>query len=403
VSWTKNTDLLVSYMENYFSTPIIWLDEQGIIMECNVAFHEMLGQREKPIGQNIRHFIVADTVSQCVLPSMDESHIKTVWHFGTPNDVSSFDCHILKKDSQIIVFTEKVVVTGDFIIAQMGALNLEMTNMSRALMKDNARMENVNKRLQEEISENVIQAKRFISLAALSAGIAHEITQPLNSLKLAADSALYYHKQGRSLPMDDVLECMKDISNQANNIDGIIRHIRALVNKEPIDMVVCDLNSAIRDTLPPIQRLAENKGVLVSAELSTQNLMVLGNVVGLSEFVTNLINNSIVALQTTDIAEKKIILKTKSQKDKIIIEITDNGPGIPKEYQDKIFDPFFTVAGKRGMGMGLSIVKAIVTAHNGTIAVKSEVGKRTTFIVELPLYQENNEVGKGIDDGYSAS
>jgi len=400
VSWTKNTDLLVRYMENHFSTPMIWLDEQGIIMDCNGAFYEMLGQREKPIGQNIRHFLVADTVSQCVLPSMNERHIKTVWHFGTPNDVSSFDCHILRKDSQIIVITEKVLVTGDPIIAQMGALNLEMANMSRKLMKDNVGLENANKILKKEITNNLIQVERLISLATLSTGIAHEITQPLNSLKLAADSALYYHKQGRSLAMKDILECMENISNQASNIDGIIRHIRSLVNKEPIDMVICDFNLAIRDALPAIQRLAENKGILVAAVLSTQNLMVLGNVVGLSEIVTNLINNSVVALQTTDIAEKKITLKTKDQKDKIIIEITDNGPGIPKEFQDKIFEPFFTVAGKRGMGMGLSIVKAIVIAHNGTITVNSEMGNGTTFIVELPLYQG---VGEGVVDGYSAS
>ena len=403
MSRMKNTDLMVRYMEKYFSTPIIWLDEQGMIIDCNVAFREMLGQREKPIGQNIRDFLVLDRATKFTLPSMNESHIKTEWHFRTPNNVCNFNCHILRKDSQIIVITEKVLATGDPIIAQMGALNLEMTNMSRALMKDNARMKNINKRLQEEISENFIQAKRFISLAALSAGIAHEITQPLNSLKLAADSALYYHKQGRNLPMDDVLECMENISNQANNIDGIIRHIRALVNKEPIDMVICDFNRAIRETLPPIQILAENKGVLFSSVLSTQNLMVLGNVVGLSEMVTNLINNSIVALQTIDIAEKKIILQTKGQKDKIIISITDNGPGIAKEYQDKIFEPFFTVAGKRGMGMGLSIVKSIVTNHSGTIAVKSEMGKGTTFIVELPIYQGTNGVGEGIGDGYSAS
>jgi len=400
VSWMKNTDLMVRYMENYFSTPIIWLDEQGIIMDCNVALHEMLGQREKPIGQNIRDFLVLDIATKFTLSSMNESHIKTVWHFHTPNNGCNFYCHILRKDSQIIVITEKVLITRDTIIAQMGALNLEMTNMSRKLMKDNVGMENTNKILQEEIASNLIQAERLISLAALSAGIAHEITQPLNSLKLAADSALYYHIHGKSLPMDDVLESMEDISNQANNIDGIIRHIRALVNKELIDMVVCDFKIAIRDALSAMQRLAENKGVLVTSVFSTQSLMVLGNAVGLSEIVTNLINNSVVALQKTDIAEKKITLKTKERNNKIVIEITDNGPGIPNEFQDKIFEPFFTVAGERGMGMGLSIVKAIVTAHNGTIVVTSEMGKGTTFIVEFPLYQG---VGEGISDGYFAS
>ena len=124
---------------------------------------------------------------------------------------------------------------------------------------------------------------------------------------------------------------MENISNQAKNIDGIIRHIRALVNKEPIEMVVCDLNMAIREVLPAIQRHAEIKGIMVTSVLSTQSLVMLGNVVGLREIVINLINNSVTALQTTEIAEKKIILKTNGQKDKVALGITDNGSGIAEE------------------------------------------------------------------------
>ena len=403
MDWTKNSDVLVSYIENHFPTPIIWLDEQGVIMECNAAFHQILGQREKPIGQNIKNFLVVDTVFQFTLPSTNGSYLNTSWHFRTPNNVSSFDCHILRRDSQIIVFTEKPLIAGDTIIAQMGALNLEIADISRELMRKNAAMERTNRSLQEEISRNVLQVERLASLAALSGGIAHEITQPLNSLKLAADSALYYYKKGRSLPMSDVLEYMENISNQARNIDGIIRHIRALVNKEPIDMAVCDLNTAIRDTLPLVQRLAEDKGIMITSLLSPQSLVVLGNVVGLSEIVINLINNSVIALQTDQIAEKKITLKTKGQKDKVILEIADNGSGIPAEVLEKIFEPFFSIVNKRGMGLGLSIVKSIVTAHNGTIEVKSEVGKGTTFVVELPLYQGTNRVREEEFDGHSAA
>ena len=148
MEWAKNSELLIRYIENYYPTPIIWLDEQGIIMRCNVALHAILGRAEKPIGQNIRSFLVVETLSQFTLPLASEDYIKASWHFRTPNNVYSFDCHILRKDRQILVFTERPLITGDTIIAQMSALNFDIINMSRELMGKNAAMVAMNKKME---------------------------------------------------------------------------------------------------------------------------------------------------------------------------------------------------------------------------------------------------------------
>jgi len=151
VDWKKKSDLLIRYTEEHSSTPRIWLDEQGAILGCNVALSAILGPKEKLIGQNIKNFLVADTVAQFALPSENENYIKTSWHFWTPNNVYSFECHILRQDNQIIVFTERLLLSRDAIIAQMGTLNMEVGNISRELIKKNAAMAAMNKTLEDEI------------------------------------------------------------------------------------------------------------------------------------------------------------------------------------------------------------------------------------------------------------
>ena len=166
MDWTKKADLLMRYTEKNCPTPIIGLNEQGVILECNVALYNILGHRDKLIGQNIKNFLISDTVAQFTLPSTNESYIKTSWHFRTRNNSYSFDCHILRQDNQIIAFTESPLITGDTIIAQMGALNLEIGNMSRELRKKNAMMVAMNKTLEDEnkvrrqMEDNLLRRER---------------------------------------------------------------------------------------------------------------------------------------------------------------------------------------------------------------------------------------------------
>ena len=149
MDWTKNTDLLIRYIEKHSPTPIIWLNDQGVIMECNAALYDILGQGEKLIGQNIKNFLVADTLSQFTLPSINESSIKTSWHFYTPDNVYSCDCQILRENSQIMAFIERPLITGDTIISQMSALSLDFANISRELIKKNAVIVAMNETLAE--------------------------------------------------------------------------------------------------------------------------------------------------------------------------------------------------------------------------------------------------------------
>ena len=110
----------------------------------------------------------------------------------------------------------------------------------------------------------------------------------------------------------------------------------------------------------------------------------------MQEAILNLVLNAIQAIDSPP-GNISIRCKKNTEKNEAILEVEDTGQGIPEEIQDKIFDPFFTTKEhKDGTGLGLSIVYNIVKKHNGHIEVKSTPGKGATFIIHLPLQQENH-------------
>jgi Signal transduction histidine kinase regulating C4-dicarboxylate transport system len=108
----------------------------------------------------------------------------------------------------------------------------------------------------------------------------------------------------------------------------------------------------------------------------------------------NIINNAVHALSDhiDTIKDPKIEIRTRSLGDSVVVEIEDNGPGMPEHVKERIFEPFFTTKSVgRGTGLGLSIVYSIIENHKGTMEVNTEVGQGTTFIITLPTYQSNSK------------
>ena len=141
------------------------------------------------------------------------------------------------------------------------------------------------------------------------------------------------------------------------------------------DKTTVNLNNTIQSTLEPFN----SDKIHIIANLSSRVPLIEGNQSELCEVFSNLIQNAIEFMP--DGGEIKI--KTHQRPDKIIVaEVTDNGPGIPKDTLEKIFDPFFSTR-HEGVGLGLSIVYRIVKEHKGKIKVKSEEGKGTTFTLQF--------------------
>ena len=241
------------------------------------------------------------------------------------------------------------------------------------------------RRERQLLLEQQAKMRRLSSLSALSAGIVHEIAQPLNAIKLSADGMIYLHSQGL-FKIEECLEGLKDISGQAERINVLIRQMRSFANAGCKDeKTPCNLNESVRRIINIVGRQLSDHGITTRVEVDEALPDVIGMASGYEELVLNLLTNAMQALDSVDKPEKEIAIRTFSQNNKVIIEIADNATGICDDIIDRIFEPLFTTKKSReGMGLGLSIVQSIVERFNGSVDVQNNINGGATFKIQLP-------------------
>lgn len=220
----------------------------------------------------------------------------------------------------------------------------------------------------EEAERHLERSQRLASLGTLTAGVTHEIRNPLTVIRgeterLANEARdLAYLQQFRSL-----------ILKHIDRIAGIVERMLGLAKEKPRHEIPVDLNELIGATVP----LFTAEQVAIGTELGNIPL-VPGDPTALQEVIVNLIQNAIEAMP----GGGQLKLRTLAEDHRVILEVSDTGKGIPEEIREKIFDPFYSTR-HEGVGLGLSIVYRIVREHGGDIKVSSEVGKGTTFRISL--------------------
>jgi signal transduction histidine kinase len=253
--------------------------------------------------------------------------------------------------------------------------------------------------------DQLIQQEKLASLGQLTAGIAHEIKNPLNfvnnfsevSIEMIEEAMEERAKSQETRDETLVDEILEDIQSNLGKIhehgsraNGIVtsmlQHSRGGTGKkEPTD-----LNALIKEyTNLAFHGMRAGKNPINAAiDLQLDEQIKEVPLIGedFSRVVLNLCNNAFDAMRTTaEIRPPKLSIRTKLLSEKILIEVEDNGPGIPDDIKDKILQPFFTTKkGTEGTGLGLSITHDIVKAHGGEISVDSEGGNRATFKITLP-------------------
>ena len=254
-------------------------------------------------------------------------------------------------------------------------------------------LEDITARLR--MSQQLQRSRRLEAMSALAGGIAHEINQPLSALHLYASGLqMLLEKQGE-LPSETTMERLALIMNEADKIRSIITHMRALVMQEnsvPVEPV--DLPAAVDAALRVMRQQLDVSGIVVIKEISDQLPRVRSNAVQLQQVLVNLLSNAIHALNSRahgadGDCPQRIVLKAFLDESgaKVRLEVADSGPGLPAR-SERIFEPFFTTKEKhQGMGLGLSIVHAMITQWGGEIsAVSRHTGLGgASFFVDLKV------------------
>jgi signal transduction histidine kinase/streptogramin lyase len=252
----------------------------------------------------------------------------------------------------------------------------------------------------------LIQQEKLASLGQLTAGIAHEIKNPLNfvnnfselSTELIDEVFEELEKLDDNGTKAEIITILNDVrgnlakvhehGTRANGIvSSMLQHSRGgSGKKEPTD-----LNALIREYANLAfhgMRAGKNPiNVIIDLQLDDEikEVPLIGE--DMSRVLLNLCNNAFDAMRATaEIRTPKLTIRTKLQSEKVLIEVEDNGPGIPEEIKDKILQPFFTTKkGTEGTGLGLSITHDIVKAHGGDLKVVSKERAGSTFIIQLPV------------------
>jgi PAS domain S-box-containing protein len=241
----------------------------------------------------------------------------------------------------------------------------------------------------QETHVQLVSSEKMASLGKLAAGIAHEINNPLGGI------LIYSSLMMEDLPEDDLKRGdLSRIVQEAGRCKEIVRSLLEFARQTEPKMEPTDVNRAITDGLFFLENQALFHNIQIIKKLDSGLPFVRGNAGQLKQVFMNIIVNAAEAIHGS--GTLTITTSHDARQKMVFMEFTDTGEGIAEENLTRIFDPFFTTkdVGK-GTGLGLATSYGIIESHGGKISVKSEVGKGTTFTIELPAYPETQPILEG--------
>ncbi len=227
---------------------------------------------------------------------------------------------------------------------------------------------------QRERYRRMLRADRLATIGELAAGAAHEIRNPLTSIR----SSLQYLE---SRCRDETEKKLLGVAlSETDRIDETLAALLSFSRPSEIRKEPCDLVGLLEESVALVSLQARAKGVEVRTSLPPAPVVVEADGSQLKQVFLNVFLNAVQAMEGGGALSVEAL---RFESGRPLVRVTDSGPGIPEEALDKVFDPFFTTK-KGGTGLGLSICYTIVKAHGGEIEVRSRPGEGTTVLVSLP-------------------
>jgi two-component system sensor kinase FixL len=245
--------------------------------------------------------------------------------------------------------------------------------------------ERVRREEQLRVTENQLaHMGRLSTLGEMTAGISHEINQPLTAIATYAQVLERYLAGDGDIDRPELADVARQVAAQALRAGEVIRRLRAMVKNEAprLDRLYCG------ELLEDVRTLAEVDArihqVRLDVEAEDPRLAIRGNAVQLQQVLINLVRNAIDALDGTPELDRRIELRQRSLGAHARFEVVDHGPGVPPASADELFRPFFTTK-SHGTGLGLAISRSIMAAHGGRLEHQPTPGGGATFTVTLPV------------------
>jgi C4-dicarboxylate-specific signal transduction histidine kinase len=250
-------------------------------------------------------------------------------------------------------------------------LEVRVAERTAELQKSNAELQQTMERHDKaqqalmKTQAELAELSRFLTMAELTASIAHEVNQPLTAIVVYGRACLEW--LSASPPdLEEARRAANTVIQDGTRAGAVINRIRALFKKQPAAKDWLDLNAVIQESIGLMQEEAMRHRVAIRAELAPDLHKIKGDRVQLEQVILNLVINAIDAMRETTTGKEVVIISRMEGSTEVLVSVEDNGIGVSSEIAQKIFDPFFTTKSK-GIGMGLSISRSIVEAHGGRL------------------------------------
>ena len=361
----------------------ITIDCTGKIMGVNQAFEEIAGKkREKLIGSFIYEFIPKEVIKKVRNKIFKEKKLKNI----------EITINIPKKEPLVCDFSGAIFanIEGEDGIYLSGR---DITERRRFRQNLKELSENLEKKVMErtkelrESQDQLIQSEKLSIIGELAMGVAHEVRNPLATIKLIAQ-----HLE-RKCADNAQIEKLKTIQRNINRIDKIVYDLLNISRPSRSNYAYHNVNKVL-DRMGLILKNFPSENIRIIKKYETELPQTWFNSDLLEQVFFNLISNAMRAMKNG--GELYITTSFDSIRKGIIIKFEDTGVGISEGNLKNIFTPFFTTY-KEGTGLGLSICQNIINEHKGNISVESKLGKGTIFTIFLPL-EKRKEKKQVVDE-----
>ncbi len=275
--------------------------------------------------------------------------------------------------SRLLAATERIAKADFTPIPPARRFRDEFTNLAVAL---NHMMEELQRR-----HDLLVRSHKLRAVGTLTAGIAHELNNPLNNITL---TSAMLEEDYETLDDEERLDMVRDLSAQAERATRIVRNLLDFARESEMEEEPVDVGQLVDKTLQLTSNEIKLKKAKVECRVNPNLPPIHGDKQHLNQVFLNLILNAVDAMPSGGILE--VVVGKSTEPGYIAVDVKDNGDGIPDHIVTSIFDPFFTTKHRsKGTGLGLSVSLGIVKKHGGNILVESKVGTGTTFTVLLPI------------------
>jgi PAS domain S-box-containing protein len=348
---------------------VITIDSSNVITGWSKSAEDIFGWScQEAVGKRI-----VDTI---IPMQYREAHLRGFEHF-----IATGEGPILNRRIEIAAlhragheFPVELTIT---------AIRFESTWHFTAFLRDLTDKRRVEEALREARDE-LTRITRLTAMGQLSASIAHEINQPLTAVAANSDTCLYW--LSREEPdLAKARAAAHRLAKDARRASEIIAHIKALMNKTPVERVLLDINEVIRDVLKLTQGELRKHRITTLADLHEAVPQINGDRVQLQQVILNLVLNSIESMMLVEDRPRTLSIRSWVLDDRMVeVSLHDTGVGLDSTVVDRLFDAFFTTK-RNGTGMGLAICRSIIEAHDGQISATPGAPFGAVFQFSLPI------------------